>query len=238
MRVRKLNYVARGKANACPTQRDCYLRLMDLSELRKEYATHGLSRHELLDCPLSQFKIWFDQAKASGITEPNAMVLSTIKEGGAPLSRTVLVKSVDDRGFTFFTNYNSTKARNLAKDARASVLFPWFALERQVHINGSVIKTSEEESDKYFARRPYGSQLGAWVSEQSATIPEKTQLEHLLEEFKRKYPEGAVPRPPHWGGFTLIPESYEFWQGRLNRLHDRFVYTKNKEKWAISRLAP
>ena len=211
---------------------------MDLSELRKEYATRGLSRDELLDCPLAQFKIWFDQAKTSGITEPNAMVLSTIKTGGAPSSRTVLLKMADERGLTFFTNYNSNKARNLAADPRASLLFPWFALERQIHISGSVIKTSELESDTYFARRPYGSQLGAWVSEQSEEIPDRAQLEHLLGEFKKKYPEGKVPRPPHWGGFVFIPESYEFWQGRLNRLHDRFLYIKSKGKWEISRLSP
>jgi pyridoxamine 5'-phosphate oxidase len=211
---------------------------MDLSELRKEYATRGLSRDELLDCPLAQFKVWFEQAKVSGITEPNAMVLSTVKEGGSPLSRTVLLKLADDRGLTFFTNYNSNKARNLAHNPRASLLFPWFALERQIHISGSVIKTSDKESDIYFARRPYGSQLGAWVSEQSETIPDRMQLEHLLEEFKKKYPEGQVPRPPHWGGFIVIPETYEFWQGRLNRLHDRFVYTKSQGNWAISRLAP
>jgi pyridoxamine 5'-phosphate oxidase len=211
---------------------------MDLSELRKEYATHGLSRDELLDSPMAQFKVWFDQAKASGITEPNAMVLSTVKEGGSPLSRTVLLKSADDRGLAFYTNYNSTKGRNLAHDPRASLLFPWFALERQIHISGSVIKTSEQESDAYFARRPYGSQLGAWVSEQSETIPDRMQLEHLLEEFRKKYPEGRVPRPPHWGGFILIPETFEFWQGRLNRLHDRFIYTKSQGNWVISRLSP
>jgi pyridoxamine 5'-phosphate oxidase len=161
-----------------------------------------------------------------------------LKRLGSPLSRTVLLKWVDERGFSFFTNYNSTKGKNLAKDPRASLLFPWFALERQIHISGSVIKTSEKESDDYFARRPYGSQLGAWVSEQSTMIPDQAELEHLLGEFKKKYPEGKVPRPPHWGGYILVPESYEFWQGRLNRLHDRFIYTKNKGIWVISRLSP
>lgn len=212
---------------------------MDLSDLRKEYATHGLSREELLDNPLKQFQRWFEQAKAADITEPNAMVLSTIDHEGAPLARSVLLKLADEHGLAFFTNYQSRKAQNLTKDPRASLLFPWFDLQRQVHITGRVIRTSESESEAYFAKRPYGSQLGAAASDQSQPIPNhRSYLEARLEALKQKYPEGRVPKPLNWGGFRLIPETYEFWQGRLNRLHDRFIYTKNGTNWDITRLSP
>jgi pyridoxamine 5'-phosphate oxidase len=212
---------------------------MDLSELRKEYADHGLDRHELREDPLEQFHHWFSQAKASGIVEPNAMVLSTSDHQGCPTSRTVLLKAADKTGLCFFTNYGSRKGAHLARDARATLLFPWFALERQVHITGSVTKTSEEESIAYFGRRPYGSQLGALVSEQSQTIPDRKHLEERLAELRAKHPEGKVPKPRNWGGYRLIPESFEFWQGRTNRLHDRFLYLRGKDgAWTIQRLAP
>ena len=211
---------------------------MDLSELRKEYATHGLDRHELLDCPLAQFKAWFHQAKDAGVNEPNAMVLSTVDLSGAPTSRAVLLKAADEGGFSFFTNYHSRKGEHLAKDPRVSLVFPWFSLERQVHISGSVIKTSEEESLAYFARRPYGSQLGALASDQSQLIPDRQHLESRLAELKAQYPEGQVPKPTNWGGYRVIPDHFEFWQGRLNRLHDRFIYVKKDGCWQISRLAP
>ena len=211
---------------------------MDLSDLRREYASHGIDRNELLDDPLAQFKAWFHQAKEGGVHEPNAMVLSTTDEAGAPASRTVLLKAADERGFCFFTNYCSRKSAHLARDTRAALLFPWYTLERQIIITGSVIKTSEEESLAYFARRPYGSQLGALASNQSQAIPDRQHLEAKLAELKAKHPEGQVPKPATWGGYRLIPESFEFWQGRTNRLHDRFHYSLNKGVWEIVRLSP
>ena len=211
---------------------------MDLSDHRKEYATHGLDRDELLPSPLDQFKAWFAQAKSDGIIEPNAMVLSTVDAAGAPHARTVLLKAADDRGLIFFTNYHSRKGAQLDHEPRASLLFSWYGLERQIHVNGRVTKTSEEESDAYFARRPYGSQLGALASDQSEIIADRGYLETRLAELKAKYPEGKVPKPKNWGGYRLIPESYEFWQGRLNRLHDRFLYTLEGANWNIERLSP
>lgn len=211
---------------------------MDLSDFRKEYAAHGLDRHELFEAPLAQFKAWFDQAKTAGVVEPNAMVLSTFGRDGFPSSRTVLLKAADERGFSFFTNYDSKKGEEIAANPRVTLLFPWFSLERQIHITGSLIKTSEEESVTYFARRPYGSQLGALASDQSDVIADRKVLEGRLAELKAKYPEGQVPKPPHWGGYRLIPHHFEFWQGRTNRLHDRFVYTLKGDKWEIVRLSP
>lgn len=211
---------------------------MDLSDYRKEYAEHGIDRHELLEDPLLQFKAWFTQAKEGGVHEPNAMVLSTVDPQGSPHSRTVLLKAADERGFSFFTNYQSHKGAQIAANPRVALLFPWFTLERQVHINGSLVKTSEEESVAYFARRPHGSQLGAMVSNQSEIIPDRQFLQTRLAELKAQYPEGHAPKPPHWGGYRLIPTSFEFWQGRTNRLHDRFRYTKGELGWSIQRLAP
>jgi pyridoxamine 5'-phosphate oxidase len=211
---------------------------MDLSDFRKEYAAHGIDRHELLEAPLAQFKAWFDQAKAAGVIEPNAMVLSTLGLDGFPSSRTVLLKAADERGFSFFTNYDSKKGEEIAANPKVTLLFPWFSLERQIHITGSLVKTSDDESVTYFARRPYGSQLGALASDQSDVIADRKVLEARLAELKATFPEGHVPRPPHWGGYRLIPTSFEFWQGRTNRLHDRFHYTLNQGVWEIVRLSP
>jgi len=211
---------------------------MDLSDFRKEYAAHGIDRHELLESPLAQFKVWFEQAKTAGVIEPNAMVLSTLGLDGFPSSRTVLLKAADERGFSFFTNYDSKKGAEIDANPRVTLLFPWFSLERQIHITGSLIRTSEEESVAYFARRPYGSQLGALASDQSDVIADRGVLEARLAALKSKHPEGQVPKPPHWGGYRLIPISFEFWQGRTNRLHDRFHYTLNKGVWEIVRLSP
>ena len=211
---------------------------MDLSDFRKEYAAHGIDRHELLEAPLAQFKTWFDQAKTAGVVEPNAMVLSTLGLDGFPSSRTVLLKAADERGFSFFTNYDSKKGEEIAANPRVTLLFPWFSLERQIHITGSLIKTSEEESVTYFARRPYGSQLGALASDQSDIIADRGVLEARLAELKAKFPEGQVPKPPHWGGYRLVPTHFEFWQGRTNRLHDRFQYTLKSGVWEIVRLSP
>ena len=212
--------------------------LMDLADFRKEYAAHGVDRHELHADPLVQFKAWFEQAKVAGVVEPNAMVLSTLDLEQGPTSRTVLLKAADERGYSFFTNYLSRKSQHLARDPRVALLFPWFSLERQIHITGRVVRTSEEESLAYFARRPYGSQLGALASDQSALIPDRKHLEERLAELKARHPEGQVPKPEHWGGYRVIPETYEFWQGRTNRLHDRFLYTSSGQGWEIRRLAP
>ena len=212
--------------------------LMDLADFRKEYAAHGVDRHELHADPLVQFKAWFEQAKVAGVVEPNAMVLSTLDLEHGPTSRTVLLKAADERGYSFFTNYLSRKSQHLARDPRVALLFPWFSLERQIHITGRVVRTSEEESLAYFARRPYGSQLGALASDQSALIPDRKHLEERLVELKARHPEGQVPKPEHWGGYRVIPETYEFWQGRTNRLHDRFLYTSSGQGWEIRRLAP
>jgi pyridoxamine 5'-phosphate oxidase len=211
---------------------------MDLSHLRKEYAAHGLDRQELLENPLAQFKAWFEQAKTAGVVEPNAMVLSTNGLDGVPSSRTVLLKAADERGFSFFTNYSSKKGSEIAANPSATLLFPWFSLERQIHITGSLIKTSEEESLAYFAKRPYGSQLGALASDQSDIVADRKDLESRLAALKVKHPEGQVPKPLHWGGYRLIPSSFEFWQGRTNRLHDRFKFTLKGEVWEIVRLSP
>jgi pyridoxamine 5'-phosphate oxidase len=211
---------------------------MDLADFRKEYAAHGVDRHELHADPLVQFKAWFEQAKVAGVVEPNAMVLSTLDLEHGPTSRTVLLKAADERGYSFFTNYLSRKSQHLARDPRVALLFPWFSLERQIHITGRVVMTSEEESLAYFARRPYGSQLGALASDQSALIPDRKHLEERLAELKARHPEGQVPKPEHWGGYRVIPETYEFWQGRTNRLHDRFLYTSSGQGWEIRRLAP
>lgn len=211
---------------------------MDLAELRREYADRGLDRQELHEDPFQQFVRWFGQAKEAGVVEPNGMVLSTVDEHGAPSSRTVLLKAVDPAGFTFFTHYGSRKGRHLAREARAALLFPWFSLERQIHVTGFVTRTSEEESLAYFARRPYGSQLGALVSEQSEVISGRRYLEDRLEALRSRHPEGKVPKPANWGGYRLTAESFEFWQGRTNRLHDRFLYLRKGPGWEITRLAP
>ena len=211
---------------------------MDVADLRKEYAEQGIDRHQLLDDPSAQFKVWFEQARQAGVVEPNAMVLSTVDGKGAPWSRTVLLKAVESRGFSFFTNYGSHKGIHLSHEPRVALLFPWFSLERQIHINGRVIKTSELDSKTYFAKRPYGSQLGALVSNQSEIVADRKLLEARLAELKAQYPEGKVPKPANWGGYWVIPESFEFWQGRSNRLHDRFRYTMAREGWNITRLAP
>jgi pyridoxamine 5'-phosphate oxidase len=166
------------------------------------------------------------------------MVLSTNGLDGVPSSRTVLLKAADERGFSFFTNYSSKKGSEIAANPSAALLFPWFSLERQIHINGSLIKTSEEESLAYFAKRPYGSQLGALASDQSDIVADRKDLESRLAALKVKHPEGQVPKPLHWGGYRLIPSSFEFWQGRTNRLHDRFKFTLKRGVWEIVRLSP
>jgi pyridoxamine 5'-phosphate oxidase len=211
---------------------------MDISHLREEYRREALNRETLKTDPMDQFKAWFGQAQAAQLREPNAMILATVDADGQPFNRTVLLKKLDERGLVFFTNFESRKARQMAENPRVSVLFLWLELERQVSINGTAERISAAESLAYFATRPLGSRLGAWTSQQSTVIKSRSLLEAKLEEMKRKFADGKIPLPSFWGGYRISPQSYEFWQGRQNRLHDRFLYSKSGESWEIERLQP
>jgi pyridoxamine 5'-phosphate oxidase len=200
----------------------------DLAQLRRNYQRDGLRRADLDADPVAQFRRWFHQATAAELLEPNAMVLST-SDGVRPSSRTVLLKAFDARGFVFFTNYESRKAREIAFNPQVSLLFPWYSLERQVAILGSAERISATESLAYFASRPFGSRLGAWVSQQSSVISSRQILEMKWEELKRRFAAGEVPLPASWGGIRVVPGEFEFWQGRENRLHDRFRYLRHKD---------
>lgn len=209
-----------------------------VAALRREYSREGLKQENLATDPVVQFRVWFGEAEKAGVLEPNAMVLSTT-DGTRPSSRTVLLKAYDERGFVFFTNYESRKARDIATDEHVSLLFPWYPLERQVGILGRAEKISTAESLAYFASRPFGSRLGAWVSRQSSVITSRQLLEMKWDEMKRKFSQGQVPLPSFWGGFRVVPSEVEFWQGRENRLHDRFRYTRmDSNGWSVERLAP
>ena len=209
----------------------------DVAELRRNYTRDGLRRNSLDPDPVGQFRRWFTDAVAAELVEPNAMVLSTT-DGRRPSSRTVLLKAYDERGFVFFTNYESRKARDIAAQAEVSLLFPWYPLERQVGLLGKAERISAAESLAYFASRPHGSRLGAWVSQQSTVITSRKLLEMKWQEVKRKFSEGEVPLPSFWGGFRIVPVEFEFWQGRETRLHDRFRYVRRGDGWAVERLAP
>ena len=210
-----------------------------LADLRKEYTLGGLRRRDLAADPIEQFQKWFEQAIAAGVPEPSAMTLATASRDGQPASRIVLLKSVDARGFGFYTNYASDKGRELEANPRAALVLYWSELERQVRISGTVSKVSREESQRYFESRPRGSRLGAWVSRQSTPIGSREELEAELQKVEAKYPEETVPLPPYWGGYVVAPEQLEFWQGRPNRLHDRLRYTRQPDQsWRIERLAP
>jgi pyridoxamine 5'-phosphate oxidase len=212
---------------------------ISLAELRKNYTQGGLLESNINPNPLQQFQIWFQQALEAEILEPNAMTLATVNSAGKPTARIVLLKYVDENGFSFFTNYDSEKGRNLSQNPWASLVFWWGDLERQVRIEGKVEKLNSQESDQYFSSRPVGSQLGAWVSPQSKIIPSREVLDNRLEEFKKQYLAQNIPRPEHWGGFRVIPHQIEFWQGRENRLHDRLRYRLQPDhSWMIERLAP
>jgi pyridoxamine 5'-phosphate oxidase len=187
--------------------------------------------------PVKQFAKWYKTVLKSGLKEPTAMTLATASKGGVPSARTVLLKGYDEKGFLFFTNYGSRKGRELSENPFAELLFYWMDLRKQVRISGRVEKISKEESKKYFKTRPLNSQIGAWASRQSEIIPDRKFLEEKYKEYSEKYKED-VPLPPFWGGFRLIPERFEFWQGRENRLHDRICYLKKNGEWEIMRLAP
>ena len=209
----------------------------DVAALRRNYTRDGLRRGDLEPDPVGQFRKWFSEATAAELVEPNAMVLSTT-DGKRPSSRTVLLKAYDEQGFVFFTNYESRKAREIAADAHVSLLFPWYPLERQVGMIGHAERISAAESLAYFASRPHGSRLGAWVSQQSTVINSRKFLEMKWDEMKRKFADGEIPLPSFWGGIRVVPTEIEFWQGRENRLHDRFRYTRSGDGWAIERLSP
>ena len=209
-----------------------------VAALRREYTARGLRKAELEPDPIQQFARWFHEAVDAEFADANSMSLATATTDGTPFVRTVLLKALDERGFTFFTNYESAKGRQLANNPRAALLFFWAELERQVCIRGRVTKTSREESEAYFKSRPPGSRRGAWVSRQSEVVANRGVLEQRLDEISKQHGDD-VPLPPYWGGFCVAPAEIEFWQGRPNRLHDRMLYTRQADgSWQISRLAP
>lgn len=212
---------------------------MDLTTLRAKYTTRGLDIKDLNPNPFLQFELWFNQAMQAKLTEPNAFSLATVGTDMMPSIRTVLLKIFDEKGFVFFTNYKSKKAKQIEVNPKAAALFPWLDLERQVKIEGNIEKISTTESLKYFLSRPKGSQIGAWVSHQSQVISSRSLLEQKFDEIKRKFVKGEVPFPDFWGGYIIKPTKIEFWQGGQDRLHDRFLYELEQDgTWTISRLAP
>jgi pyridoxamine 5'-phosphate oxidase len=209
-----------------------------LADLRKDYSQAGLTEADAGDEPFALFRRWLEQAIAAELSDPNAMILATCTPDGTPSARAVLLKALDDRGFTFFTNYDSRKGHELAANPRVALVFLWHQLERQVRVEGTAEVISAAESDEYYAKRPLGSRLGAWASPQSATIAGREVLERAHAELLAKYPDGNPPRPPTWGGYRVLPREIEFWQGRRSRLHDRIRFVRGAAGWVRDRLAP
>ncbi len=212
---------------------------LDIAALRHDYVAHGLRRSDLDPDPIQQFAKWFGEAAAAEIRDVNAMNLATIAADGTPDARIVLLKAISDRGFVFFTNYDSAKARQLEANPHAALTFYWVQLERQIRIRGTVERTTHGESEEYFRSRPLGSQLGAWASAQSSPIANREALEKQLADVTERFAGGNIPLPEYWGGYRVKPHTIEFWQGRTNRLHDRFCYTLQSEgRWSVERLSP
>jgi pyridoxamine 5'-phosphate oxidase len=211
----------------------------NIAAIRKNYSMQALTEASVAANPIDQFKNWLEEAVQSEAEEPTALVLSTVNEAGKPSARVVLLKQVAAEGFTFYTNYDSRKGQELAQNPHAAITFFWPALERQVRIEGTVVQVAAQVSDDYFHSRPKGSQIGAWASPQSQQIKDRAVLEEADAHYQEKFADAdQIPRPPHWGGYTLQPERIEFWQGRPNRLHDRIVYELQHNAWRLKRLAP
>lgn len=209
-----------------------------LAAMRRSYVEGGLDESELAPTWLEQLRRWMADAARHDVLEPNAMVLATAGADGVPSARTVLLKGLDEHGLVFFTNYDSRKGGQLSENPRAAILFPWHALQRQVHVEGTVARIPAADSDAYWATRPHGSMIGALASPQSEVIGSRDKLEAAAGELLSRYDNQTVPRPAHWGGYRLTPSSVEFWQGRLDRLHDRLRYRRDAGAWIVERLAP
>jgi pyridoxamine 5'-phosphate oxidase len=210
-----------------------------IAAMRRSYELGGLAEPDLAGDWLTQFRRWFADAEAAGLLEPNWLVLATADAAGRPDARCVLLKAVDERGFVFYTNYDSAKGRDLAANPHAALVIPWVALQRQVRIQGGVERVTAAESDRYFASRPHGSQIGAAASPQSQVVASREVLDDAYRSWEQRYPDDtSVPRPEHWGGFRVVPATVEFWQGRRNRMHDRLRFRRAETGWVVERLAP